>query len=87
MSYKLLIKESSQAEIDILPKKDRTLVERRIQSLAHNPRQSGAIPLKGKKFSGLFRVRAGNYRIVYQIRDRELTVLIVRVGNRRDVYG
>jgi mRNA interferase RelE/StbE len=84
--YTLLIKESAKAEIECLPKSDRILVERRIQSLANNPRQVGTTSLKGKKFSGLRRIRAGNYRIIYQIRDGELIVIVVRVGNRRDVY-
>ncbi len=56
----------------------------RIDALAENPRPHGVETLKGEK--GLHRIRAGDYRIIYQIRDEVLVVLIVRIGHRREVY-
>jgi mRNA interferase RelE/StbE len=52
--------------------------------LAENPRPHGVESLAGEK--GLYRIRASDYRIVYQIRDDALLVLIVRIGHRREVY-
>ncbi|MCP4601934.1 MAG: type II toxin-antitoxin system RelE/ParE family toxin [Proteobacteria bacterium] len=53
-------------------------------SLENNPRPSGVKKLKGDL--DLYRIRLGDYRVVYQIRDAVLVVVVVRVGHRRDVY-
>lgn len=84
--FTVLIKESAQREFDALEKKDRELVGRRITALAIDPRPQGCKSLKGKRFKGLFRIRSGNYRIVYQVQDERLVVLIVKIGDRKDVY-
>jgi mRNA interferase RelE/StbE len=55
-----------------------------IDSLAANPRPQGVEKMKGEK--NLYRVRTGDYRILYTIEDRKLIVLVVKIGNRRDVY-
>ena len=68
-----------------LPKRDREKVDERILALADNPRPHGAIILKGTDHS-LWRVHAGDYRILYEIKNQQLVVVIVDVGNRRDVY-
>lgn len=65
-------------------KKERQRIIRRIGQLADDPR-----PLGAKKLSGndRYRIRQGNYRIVYGIADKELTVTVVKVGHRKDVYN
>jgi mRNA interferase RelE/StbE len=55
-----------------------------IESLAENPRPPGCLQMQGREL--LHRLRVGDYRIIYQIRDAELMVLVVTIGNRRDVY-
>lgn len=55
-----------------------------IGALAGNPRPSGCIQLKGG--SGEFRIRVGDYRVVYDIQDAELVVLVLRLRHRREVY-
>ena len=55
----------------------------RIGRLAEEPRPSGCVKIAGGEH---YRVRQGRYRIVYEVRDAELVVLVVRVGDRRDVY-
>ena len=55
-----------------------------IEALANQPRPTGAKKLKGR--DDLWRIRVGDYRIIYEIRDRILVVLVVRVGHRREVY-
>jgi len=57
----------------------------RVEELASNPRLAGVKKLVSEE--NLYRVRVGEYRAVYQIRDRELVVLIVKVGHRREVYS
>ena len=55
-----------------------------IDSLAENPRAMGCEKMQGS--SELYRVRVGDYRILYEIRDAVLVVLVVKIGNRRDIY-
>ena len=84
MKYRLEILPTAQREIASLPPKDRERVDERIRSLADNPRPAGAIALRG--YRNLFRLRVGKYRIIYQVRDDVLVVMVVKVGHRRDVY-
>lgn len=55
-----------------------------LQRLSENPRHEGTIKLKSQDH--LFRVRVGDYRIIYTIRDKELIVLVLEVGDRKEVY-
>ena len=82
-SYRLLIKPSAAKELEALPLKDRRRVVARARELAAVPR-----PMRAEKLSGhdLYRVRQGDYRIVYQIADHERTITVFKIGHRRDVY-
>lgn len=82
-SYKLVFKKSVAKDLRAFPKTDVQRIIQRIQLLADDPRPPGC-----EKLSGLerYRVRQGVYRIVYEVEDAILTVLVVRVGHRRDVY-
>lgn len=82
-SYRLSIKPSAAKEIEALPKTDRIRVIKRIKGLSENPRPPGCEKLSG---NDKYRVRQGQYRIVYSISDEELVVLVVKVATRRDVY-
>ncbi len=83
-SYKLTIKPSAAKELEeIATKRDRQRVVARIERLAAEPRPAGCTKLTG---SDRYRVRQGRYRIVYEVRDADLVVLVVRVGDRRDAY-
>ncbi len=62
----------------------RRRIARTIDSLQDNPRPVGAVKLEGEM--DLYRVRAGDYRILYQIEDRVLLVLVVAIGNRREIH-
>jgi mRNA interferase RelE/StbE len=83
--YRVVIKPSASKEISAVgQKKDRQRIVLRIQSLGEDPR-----PLGCEKLSGhldRYRVREGNYRILYSIDDESLLVDVVRVGHRKDVY-
>ena len=82
-SYRLLIKPSAAKELEAIPKKDRRRLATRIEELSENPRPPGCEKLSGHN---LFRIRQGNYRVLYSVEDRDLVILVIRVGHRRDVY-
>ena len=84
MSFRIEL--TPAAKRDLL-KIDRTTLRRigdAIDGLAEQPRPAGCVKLSGE--DNLWRVRVGNYRIVYAIEDRKLLVLVVRVADRKDVY-
>ena len=81
-AYSIFIKKSAARELEGLAKKDLPKVLKRIESLAENPRPAGAEKLAGVE---LWRIRQGDYRIVYSIEDNVLTVWIIKVGHRKDV--
>jgi mRNA interferase RelE/StbE len=82
-AYSLFFKESVQKDLDGIPKKDLKKIISRIKSLAGNPR-----PQRCEKLTGhdRYRVRQGRYRIVYAVQDEERTVIVVKVGHRKDLY-
>ena len=85
VSYKLEIKTSAGKELaEVASKSDRLKIVSRIQALASNPRPHGSERLAG--YTDRFRVRQGNYRVVYLIDDQSSTVTIYRIGHRKDVY-
>lgn len=71
-------------DLEALEQKDRRRVVAKIETLATDQRPAGVEKIRGEE--DLWRVRVGNFRILYEIRDAVLLVLIVRVRNRRDVY-
>jgi len=81
--YKIFIKKSAVSELEDIPKKDIKQIIRRIQALAQDPRPHGSQKLSAKE---QYRIRQGNFRIVYSIQDEEFTVHIVKIGHRREVY-
>ena len=84
-NYRLLLKPSAAKEIErVGSKMDRRRIVERIGGLASEPRPNGAEKLAG--YDDRYRVRQGNYRIVYLIDDSRLEVTVYKVGHRRDVY-
>lgn len=83
--YKIEYSKDIEKDLLKLPKTEISRIFAKIDRLAEDPRPSGIEPLQGK-FKGLHRIRSGNYRIVYQIIDDRLIVLVVRVSHRREVY-
>jgi mRNA interferase RelE/StbE len=82
-SYNVVVKRSAARELEAIPLKDRRRIVARIRDLATDPRPPGCQKLSGEE---KYRLRQGDYRILYEITDRELVVTVVRIGNRRDVY-
>jgi len=84
MAYRIELKRSAAKEIRAIGRKeDRARVVARIAALAEDPRPPGCTRLSGQE---AYRVRQGDYRIVYTVEDEALVVEVVRVGHRRDVY-
>ncbi len=81
--YKLFFKKSVQKDLSAIPKRDLKQILSRIKALAKNPRPAGCEKLTGRK---RYRLRQGRYRILYSIQDDELTVWVVKIGQRKDIY-
>lgn len=82
-SYSLRIKRSAEKELRAVPKKDLPRIIGRIKSFAVNPRPPGHQKLSGYD---QYRVRQGDYRILYTIDDTGRAVEIIKIGHRREVY-
>lgn len=82
--YQVIIQPAAQRQIRKLPRQEQVPIAQAILGLADNPRPDGVKKLQGSK--DLYRIRVGNYRIIYQILDNILTVTVTKVGHRRDVY-
>ena len=82
-SYRVLIKPSAVKEFEDVPRADRRRLASRMRALADEPRPPGAEKMTGHD---LYRVRQGNYRILYEIIDHDLTVTVIKIGHRREVY-
>jgi mRNA interferase RelE/StbE len=82
--YRIEFTRAARKGLEALPVRERERVARAIDALATEPRPPGARALQGQP--GLLRIRVGDYRVVYQVHDDVLTVLVVRIGHRREVY-
>ncbi len=82
-SYRLTFKKSVTKDFRSIPKDDVSRILVRIKALVDEPRPMGSEKLSGQE---RYRVRQGVYRIVYEIQDEELVIIVVKVGHRREVY-
>ena len=83
-SYKILFKRSAEKELRHIPPPDLKKVIEKISSLAEHPRPHGAQLLKGDE--RYYRIRQGDYRIIYEVKDSANEVTIIKIGHRREVY-
>lgn len=83
VSYSVVIKRSAEAELRAIPKPDLRRVTGRMRRLAADPRPPGSEKLSGQD---RYRLRQGDYRILYAIDDERKTVTVVKIGHRREVY-
>ena len=81
--YKVFFKKSVRKDLSTIPKNILKKILSRINSLGEEPRPEGCEKLTGQE---RYRLRQGKYRILYSIQDDELTIWIVKVGHRKDVY-
>jgi mRNA interferase RelE/StbE len=81
--YRIEVKKSAIKELSGIAKRDLRPILARIRSLADNPRPPGSVKLSAQE---RYRIRQGNYRILYTVEDDILVVYVVKVAHRRDVY-
>ena len=83
MAYSISIKRSAAKALGKIDWEDQQRIISAIEQLGLTP-AAGSV-LKGE-FSGLRRIRVGNYRVVYEVQDQQLVVLVIRIGHRREIY-
>ncbi len=83
--YKIELDSRVKKDLKSIPSQDIKRIKSAISELSSNPRPSGCTKLKGKN-RDYFRIRVGNYRIIYLIEDDLLLILVVRVGHRQEIY-
>ncbi len=83
MSYRVILPKSVQKRLDRLPADIASRILDRLHNLESNPRPADVKKLKGRV---AWRVRIGDYRVIYEIHDRDLQIIVITVGHRREVY-
>jgi len=81
--FELVFKESVSKDLKDIPKQDVQRIIERIRLLKDDPQPAGSVKLSGKEY---FRIRQGNYRIIYEVQDSQFVVIVIKVGQRREVY-
>lgn len=83
MGYKIFIEKSAQKALAKITEKEQDRIIEAIRNLSENPR-----PIRVKKLSGreAWRIRVGNYRIIYEIQDDKLVIIVISIGHRREIY-
>jgi mRNA interferase RelE/StbE len=84
MSYEVLILRRAQKELADLPKVDYVRVRNAVVALANDPRPAGCKKLAGREG---WRIRSGDYRVIYEIDDAGEKITVLHIGHRRDVYS
>lgn len=82
-AYKIFFRKSVEKDFRTIPEQDLRKIIKLIGTMAQEPRSPGCEKLTGQE---RYRVRQGRYRVLYSIQDQELTVWVVKVGHRKDVY-
>jgi mRNA interferase RelE/StbE len=84
MAYSILLAPSAERQLKALAESTQKRIVRRLRTLAANPRPQGVKKLVGE--DDLYRIRESDSRIIYTIRDKELIVLVVKIGDRKEIY-
>ena len=82
--YTITYKKSVKKDLLVLDAQHRPHVVKRILALATDPFSVGSVKLRGAE--NLYRVRSGDYRIIYSVSSKEVTILIIKVGHRKEIY-
>ena len=84
-TYKVELHKSCTKDLKKIPQTNKKQIQKSILALANTPRPEGFKKLKGAK-DPLYRIRCGDYRVVYTIRDKVLLVIVIEIGHRKDIY-
>ena len=82
-AYNVFFKKSVWKDLESVPKKELNKILEKIRSLSDNPRPPGSLKLSAQE---RYRIRQGRYRVLYSIQDEELTVWVVKVAHRKEIY-
>jgi mRNA interferase RelE/StbE len=87
MTYKLFFLKEAVEEFKKLDKPVQRIIKEKLELLSQNPNllKNNIKPLKGK-YKGLYRLRVGDYRIIFQVKKEEVLIIIIRIGHRIDIY-
>ena len=83
MRYKIIFRERAKRSIKSIPKTDNKRIFEAIMQLSNNPYPRGYKKLKGRN---AYRIRQGNYRIIYEVNKKEIWILILAIGDRKNIY-
>lgn len=83
MTYRIEIDRSARKALEALDEVTHTRIVEAIRGLAENPRPAGCTKLTGRE---AWRIRIGNYRVIYEIHDRVLVITVLEIGHRKDIY-
>jgi len=84
MTYTIITPKAVQKQLDALPDDVYDRIAEKIEQLAENPRPDGVVKMKGSDHE--YRIRIGDYRVRYEIDDKELIILLLQCKHRKDVY-
>jgi mRNA interferase RelE/StbE len=82
--YEILLSKAARKQLKVLPAFVHNTIIEEITNLSLNPRPAGCVKLKGYRNS--YRIRVGDYRVIYEIEDKVLRILVIAVGHRKDSY-
>lgn len=85
MSYQIEFSRRAEKELKQLPRQDQKRISDKIDALSQEPRPLGVEKLQGRG-EDAYRIRVGMYRVLYEVHDRELIILVIKIGHRREVY-
>lgn len=91
MGYKIVITESAAKELKRIPAKMQDRIFEKIEGLVEEPKPNGHKKLKnfdmpGSDYEDYYRIRVGDYRVIYAIEDAEITIFVMKVAHRKNVY-
>ena len=81
--FEITFRPSVAKDVKGIPATDMKRILERINALAEDPRPPGSIKLSGKEY---YRIRQGDYRIIYEIIEERVVIVVIKIGHRRDVY-
>ena len=81
--YNIIIDKYAIRQLKMLPANEISKIKAKIFELSQNPRPNGYIKLKGVQ---AYRIRVGNYRIIYEINDKEIIITVIAIGHRKGIY-
>jgi mRNA interferase RelE/StbE len=82
--YKTEVSATAERQLKKIPSEEAIRILRSISLLAADPRPAGCRKLSG--FESIYRIRIGNYRVIYEIDDKRILVIILKIGHRKDIY-